>query len=226
VPRCGSRGTGGHLSGAARRAPRRSGRSSVVITALRAGRSQVTVASAAAGARRRAQAVGVAARGARRDGGLGRGRRRGAARDPRLRSRPGAGHVVTTLRTPGHEVELAVGWLFSEGLLAPGEIAASTPATRFARPSRRPAHRPPDPPGRPRRRRAPAHGGDRLVRRVRTGLDRRAGAALHARRLRRARPPVVGALAALPDRLREAQAVFAVTGGLHATGLFTPTARW
>ncbi len=28
-------------------------------------------------------------------------------------------------------------------------------------------------------------------------------------------------VAALPDRLREAQAAFAVTGGLHATGLFS-----
>ena len=29
-------------------------------------------------------------------------------------------------------------------------------------------------------------------------------------------------VAALPGRLREAQAAFALTGGLHATGLFTP----
>jgi FdhD protein len=29
-------------------------------------------------------------------------------------------------------------------------------------------------------------------------------------------------VAALPDRLREAQRAFAATGGLHATGLFTP----
>src|ERR671939_237446 len=33
----------------------------------------------------------------------------------------------------------------------------------------------------------------------------------------------LGLLARLPERLRAAQAAFAVTGGLHATGLFSPT---
>ncbi len=132
--------------------------------------------------------------------------------------------LVTTLRTPGHEAELAVGWMFSEGLLVPGEVAQVSfgdPVT-MAQPE------------------------DRIVVELTRPLDIDAGARRHATAtascgvcgraaidelaLRCAPvapdaltdPPVAWSLvASLPDRLREEQQLFGSTGGLHATGMFT-----
>ena len=128
--------------------------------------------------------------------------------------------VVTTMRTPGHEAELAVGWLFSEGLLRPGEVAAIDLAD----------------PG------SAARPDDTVTVRLTRPLDLDAVVARHvaataacgvcgrasieelaARCEPVASPASVpwSVLAMLPDRLRDAQTVFAATGGLHATGLFT-----
>ena len=142
--------------------------------------------------------------------------------------RDGGGRVTesvsVTMRTPGHDVELALGFLYTEGIIADaGEIVA-------------PADEP------------PTAAGERGCNTVR--VDVRPGVPVDMRRLERhfyatsscgvcgktslealeaARPvrlapgrPVVApdTVHALPDRLRAAQAVFDRTGGLHAAALF------
>jgi FdhD protein len=134
--------------------------------------------------------------------------------------------VFTTLRTPGHEVDLALGWLVGEGLLRPADGPEVT--VTFADPH------------------LAARPEDTVTAWLPHPLDLRAAARRHATatascgvcgrasidELADRCPPVptelpdVGplpwsVLASLPRRLREAQSLFATTGGLHATGLAT-----
>jgi FdhD protein len=120
-----------------------------------------------------------------------------------------------TMRTPGDDIDLAAGFLYTEGLLAALDdvteirmcdenVAAVTP-------------RPDRPITAPNRTFVTTSacgvcGKDSIEAiRVRSRFD-----------LTRDHTPVAPAvLAALPDRLRQAQRVFASTGGLHAAGLFT-----
>jgi FdhD protein len=118
--------------------------------------------------------------------------------------------VAVTMRTPGHDEELALGFALSEGLrpvsaCVPDDLAANTIELE-----------------------APGLDPGRIARSFYTtsscgvcGKGALEAIAVEA-------PPVESTLtisgalvAALPDRLREAQAAFASTGGLHATGLFT-----
>lgn len=127
--------------------------------------------------------------------------------------------VAVTMRTPGHDEELAVGFLFTEGLVK-GAADLARPATRGL----------------------PVAGGQGNVITVRLtrGFDAStlqrnfyatsscgicgkaalehvetgAGALGPGPKVTRA------VLRSLPGKLREAQAVFEQTGGLHATGLF------
>jgi FdhD protein len=125
--------------------------------------------------------------------------------------------VAVTMRTPGADAELAAGFLFAEGVI-----------DRYERI----------------RRIAPVEGEENVVEvaladgpePVLQSLDRHffatsacgvcGKAGLEALRFRVPRPlppgPVVdpAVIRALPDRLREAQGLFAATGGLHAAGLF------
>jgi FdhD protein len=117
--------------------------------------------------------------------------------------------VAITMRTPGHDEELALGFALSEGLRPeaarlPEDLAANTVDLV-----------------------APGFDPGRLARSFYTssscgvcGKGALEAVAVEA-------PPVTGGaplpaalLAALPDRLRERQAAFEATGGLHATGLF------
>ena len=138
-----------------------------------------------------------------------------------LEIRLGDDPIAVVMRTPGHDMALALGFLFSEGILRDPEqvlsVAYCADVTEDAR--------------------------GNVVRVLAEGADRQATD--KARRqvyassscglcgkttldaVRLMAPPVVpmrlswDVVAALPERLRERQALFASTGGLHAAGLFT-----
>jgi FdhD protein len=125
--------------------------------------------------------------------------------------------LIVTMRTPGYDIDLAAGFLFTEGLLAglgdvreirmcddnvaavtlqPGSALLRTAARNFMATSA-----------------CGVCGKDSIEAiRVRSAFDVAADQV-------RVSPAV---LAGLPDQLREAQRVFSSTGGLHAAGLFTP----
>src|SRR4051812_14983494 len=126
-----------------------------------------------------------------------------------LEIRVGGEPLAVTMRTPGHDEELAVGFLHGEGLLA-GPVRAAGPTADFAANvvevdaplARRPAAR-------------------RFYTASSCGVCGKGAldeVAVHS-------PPVApgprvarALLATLPDHLR--QPAFEATGGLHATGLF------
>jgi FdhD protein len=137
-----------------------------------------------------------------------------------------AAPVVVTMRTPGHDFELAAGYLASEGLVRSHDIArVSYCASPDVRPEERnnvvtvSLHAPPH--AALPRRAAPATAACGVCGRSSLAeLELRGVTAVAA-------GPVVerSLLCALPDRLRAAQTVFARTGGLHAAGLVTEDGR-
>lgn len=132
-----------------------------------------------------------------------------------------AGKPTTVLmRTPGNDEELVLGFLFNEGIIksaadvdsfdrpndTPESASSNVIDVRFAGPVRR-------------------VGPDRMFQSSAScgacGKRTTASIAINA-------PPVESrlsvrpsVLSALPDRLRDAQPTFALTGGVHASGLFT-----
>jgi FdhD protein len=126
-----------------------------------------------------------------------------------LEIRIGGRPVAVTMRTPGHDEELALGFLYSEGITP---VRASMPPGLAANTIE-----------------VEAHGFelDRLQRNFYTssscgvcGKGALEAVAVEAPRVTsdvRIRPALVSEL---PERLRQAQPTFAATGGLHATGLF------
>src|SRR4051794_6272753 len=125
----------------------------------------------------------------------------------RIEGRP----VAVTMRTPGHDEELALGFALSEGLRPisarlPDDLAANTIELE-----------------------APGFDPDRLARSFYTtsscgvcGKGALEAVAVDSPPVESTLTVSAALLASLPDRLREAQAAFDSTGGLHATGLFTP----
>ena len=132
--------------------------------------------------------------------------------------------VAVTMRTPGGDFELACGFLFTEGLIAPGDVRRVAYCDNLPGEEQRynvvsvTLERPFD--------------AERLRRNfyANSSCGVCGKAALEDIEVRceavAPGPEVdLGLLVSLPDRLREAQTVFERTGGLHAAGLFSPEAE-
>lgn len=138
-----------------------------------------------------------------------------------LEIRVGGRSVAVVMRTPGHDRELAAGFLLTEGILRRREDVIDMVYCRGETPT--PEQNVLDV--------LPAPGVRldlaQLTRHVFTssscGICSRASIEAVQRQyppLARALAPSRAVLAALPERLRTAQAAFARTGGLHASALF------
>lgn len=123
--------------------------------------------------------------------------------------------VATTMRTPGHDVELALGWLVGEGVLARRDdvVAVRAGDERTVEIALAPGAQPP---GRRLGVTVSACGlcGVDDLDAVTTRLD-------SAARADGATSVDVEVLLSLPERLRAAQPLFDRTGGLHAAGWFS-----
>jgi len=126
-----------------------------------------------------------------------------------LEIRIGGRPVAVTMRTPGHDEELALGFCLCEGLRPlraqpPADLAANTVEVE-----------------------APGFDPARIQRSFYTtsscgvcGKGAIEAVAVEAPRVESELRLPAGLLASLPERLQDAQGAFAATGGLHATGLF------
>jgi FdhD protein len=124
----------------------------------------------------------------------------------RVEGRP----IAVTMRTPGHDEELAVGFLVSEGVspgqaTIPSDLAQNTVDVKVEN-----------------------FDFERLSRNFYTssscgvcGKGALEAVAVEAPPIESALTVPTALVAELPGRLREAQPTFAATGGLHATGLFS-----
>jgi FdhD protein len=127
-----------------------------------------------------------------------------------LEIRIGGRPVAVTMRTPGHDEELALGFCLSEGLRpvgarVPDDLAANAVDVD-----------------------APGFDPERLVRSFYTssscgvcGKGALEAVAVEAPRVDSGLRLAAAVVSSLPSKLRSEQAAFAATGGLHATGLFT-----
>ena len=127
-----------------------------------------------------------------------------------LEIRVGGRPVAVTMRTPGHDEELALGFLLSEGITP----TAAAPTADFAANTIE----------------VEANGFDheRLARSFYTtsscgvcGKGALEAVAVEAPRVTSELRVSADLIGRLPERLRSAQPAFAATGGLHATGLFS-----
>jgi FdhD protein len=140
-----------------------------------------------------------------------------------LEIRIGGESLLVTMRTPGDDLDLAAGLLFTEGVVASlEEVAALAHGGPTAGRDRDNVVEVTVAPGR-----TLEVGAARRVLRATAacGLCGKESIAAVRRRIARIDDPTTVALdvvLALPEAIRAAQPVFAATGGLHAVGLFTP----
>jgi FdhD protein len=139
----------------------------------------------------------------------GRTERDSVAVEEPLEIRVNGSPVAVTMRTPGHDEELALGFLVTEGVTParaalPADLAANTVEVE-----------------------APELDPKRLERNFYTSSSCGVCGKGALEAVAVAAPPVetdlvvsAALVASLPERLRSDQAAFAATGGLHATGLF------
>ena len=165
----------------------------------------------------------VERRGASRAGASRAAERDFVVAEEPLEIRIGGASLIVTMRTPGDDLDLAAGLLFTEGVIASmDDVAALVHGGATA--------------GRdrenvvdvtPARGRALEAGAARRVLRATAacGLCGKESIAAVRKRI----PPVnddtrvpLSIVLGLPDAVRSAQPVFDATGGLHAVGLFTP----
>jgi FdhD protein len=131
-----------------------------------------------------------------------------------LTLRIGGQTVATTMRTPGHDLELALGWLVAEGVARrPGDVVEATSCdTDTVQLRLAPGVTAPKPRLGATSSACGVCGSDTID----EVLARRGPGPTPGQ-------PLVDAalIATLPERLRKAQRAFSRTGGLHAAGLFT-----
>ena len=134
------------------------------------------------------------------------------------------GHALSvTMRTPGHDLELAAGFLFTEGIIARGDQIVSIERVSECKPSERgnivEVKLAPD-----------VQWDSEKSRRnffAASGCGICGKATIEAVRARGVRPANTNlrvsaeSICAMPDKLRAHQRNFARTGGLHAAGLFS-----
>ncbi|MEZ0490849.1 formate dehydrogenase accessory sulfurtransferase FdhD [Kineococcus sp. TBRC 1896] len=134
--------------------------------------------------------------------------------------------LTVTMRTPGHDVELALGFLHAEGLLRGADDVVAMRHCTDVGPDGQPTHNLLQIGARPGSRLA----GDRVARPfTTTSACGVCGSVSVEEVVARVPDPVHGddvrvraeVLAGLPDALRAAQPTFDRTGGLHAAGLFS-----
>lgn len=144
----------------------------------------------------------------------GRSERDSLAVEEPLEIRVNGQAVAVTMRTPGHDEELAAGFLVSEGL-SPRQVALTADLAANAVDVE-----------------APGADLSRLSRHFYTSSSCGVCGKGALEAVSVAAPRIEGGLrvdarlvASLPELLRAAQPAFAATGGLHATGLFSPAAE-